>query len=225
MQQRQLRLGDILDDYCPRERRLTNHAIVAMVGDHVRQTRCTTCDADHPYKGGKVPPRRKKTQPATAAAYEEVLASVTKKDGDLSRAALTGSARASKIQSDPPDNEERPPEDVAAPASEEGPVRRSLIRATLPRTDTLQTSRPAPEFTIRQTGRHGKFQSRPPGARFPKGRGPTNTGAGRDAGGHQGPGHGVRSGHHPQGPGMRSGPHPPRHSPQAGFRSQKKRPR
>jgi hypothetical protein len=24
MQQRQLRLGDILDDYCPRERRLTN---------------------------------------------------------------------------------------------------------------------------------------------------------------------------------------------------------
>ncbi len=32
MQQRQLRLGDILDDYCPRERRVTNHAVVAMVG-------------------------------------------------------------------------------------------------------------------------------------------------------------------------------------------------
>ena len=30
--QRQLRLGDILDDYCPRERRVTNHAIVAMIG-------------------------------------------------------------------------------------------------------------------------------------------------------------------------------------------------
>ena len=33
MQQRQPRLGDVLDDYCPRERRLTNHVVVAMIGD------------------------------------------------------------------------------------------------------------------------------------------------------------------------------------------------
>ncbi len=59
MEQRRLRLGDILDDYCPRERRLANHVVVAMIGDEVRQTRCTTCDAEHPYKGAKVPPRRK----------------------------------------------------------------------------------------------------------------------------------------------------------------------
>ena len=31
MQQRQLRLGDVLDDYCPRERRVTNHVVVAMI--------------------------------------------------------------------------------------------------------------------------------------------------------------------------------------------------
>ena len=31
MEQRRLRLGDILDDYCPRERRVTNHAVVAMI--------------------------------------------------------------------------------------------------------------------------------------------------------------------------------------------------
>src|ERR1700704_6087114 len=61
MQQRRLRLGDILDDYCPRERRITNHAIVAMIEDQVKQTRCTTCDADHEYKQARVPaPRRKK---------------------------------------------------------------------------------------------------------------------------------------------------------------------
>ena len=60
MEQRRLRLGDILDDYCPRERRLTNHAVVAMIEEDVKQTRCTTCDAEHAYKGGKVPPRRKK---------------------------------------------------------------------------------------------------------------------------------------------------------------------
>ncbi len=60
MQQRRLRLGDILDDYCPRERRITNHAVVAMIEDEVKQTRCTTCDADHEYKQARVPVRRKK---------------------------------------------------------------------------------------------------------------------------------------------------------------------
>ena len=64
MQQRQLRLGDILDDYCPRERRLTNHAVVAMIGQEILQTRCTTCDAEHEYKHAKVPRPRKKEESA-----------------------------------------------------------------------------------------------------------------------------------------------------------------
>jgi hypothetical protein len=77
-QQRRLRLGDILDDYCPRERRVTNHAIVAMIEDDVKQTRCTTCDAEHVYKGGKAP-RRKKAE-TTTALYKEVLANITDED-------------------------------------------------------------------------------------------------------------------------------------------------
>jgi hypothetical protein len=69
MQQRQLRLGDILDDYCPRERRVTNHAVVAMVGADVKQTRCTTCDTEHEYKAAKIPRLRRKTEtPAVLAA-------------------------------------------------------------------------------------------------------------------------------------------------------------
>jgi hypothetical protein len=80
MEQRRLRLGDILDDYCPRERRLTNHAVVAMIEENVKQTRCTTCDAEHAYKGGKVPRRRKKE--TTAALYKEVLAGHTGSDAD-----------------------------------------------------------------------------------------------------------------------------------------------
>mgnify|MGYP003297181116 CR=1 FL=1 len=58
MEQRRLRLGDTLDDYCPRERRVTNHAIVAMIEEDIKQTRCTTCDAEHAYKGARVPRRR-----------------------------------------------------------------------------------------------------------------------------------------------------------------------
>ena len=78
MQQRQLRLGDILDDYCPRERRVTNHAVVAMVGDDVKQTRCTTCDAEHEYKHAKVPRQRRKAE-TPAALYSQVLASGPKR--------------------------------------------------------------------------------------------------------------------------------------------------
>jgi hypothetical protein len=78
MEQRRLRLGDILDDYCPRERRVTNHAVVAMIEEDVKQTRCTTCDAEHAYKGARVPARRKKETPS--ALYKEVLAGMPETD-------------------------------------------------------------------------------------------------------------------------------------------------
>ena len=78
MQQRQLRLGDILDDYCTRERRLTNHAVVAMVGDDVKQTRCTTCDTEHEYKHAKVPRQRRKSE-SPAALYAQVAGGAPKR--------------------------------------------------------------------------------------------------------------------------------------------------
>jgi hypothetical protein len=65
MEQRPLRLGDNVDDYCPRERRVTNHAIVAIVGDSVRQTRCSACDTEHEFKGARMP--RKLVKPAGEA--------------------------------------------------------------------------------------------------------------------------------------------------------------
>ena len=58
MQQRRPRLGDILDDYCPRERRVTNHAVVAIVDDDVKQTRCTTCDGGARIPAGQDAERR-----------------------------------------------------------------------------------------------------------------------------------------------------------------------
>src|SRR6187397_2196380 len=90
MEQRTLRLGDILDDYCTRERRVTNHAIVAMVEQDVKQTRCTTCDAEHVYKGGKAPRRKKPETPG--ALYKEVLAGIT--DSDAAPAGVAAAAAA-----------------------------------------------------------------------------------------------------------------------------------
>lgn len=74
MQERRYRPGDVLDDYCPRERRITDHAIVAMIDDEIRRTRCGSCDAEHEYKEGKVPTPRRKTQPP--ALFNQVLDNV-----------------------------------------------------------------------------------------------------------------------------------------------------
>src|ERR671913_1255916 len=71
MQDRRYRPGDVLDDYCPRERRITDHAIVAMIDDEIRRTRCGSCDAEHEYKEAKVPSPRRKAQPP--ALFNQVL--------------------------------------------------------------------------------------------------------------------------------------------------------
>lgn len=75
MQPRRLRLGDVVDDYCSRCRLLSNHAIAAIVDDTIKQTRCSTCDFEHPYKDGKLPVRRAKKD-ATSALYKQVLDNV-----------------------------------------------------------------------------------------------------------------------------------------------------
>lgn len=111
MQQRQLRLGDILDDYCPRERRVTNHVVVAMIGEDVKQTRCTTCDADHAYKHAKVPRQRKKDTPALL--YAQVLAGGPKRvahEDAQEEEAVTPSNGAGPAPAAP----EPPPPDVVA---------------------------------------------------------------------------------------------------------------
>jgi hypothetical protein len=202
MQQRQLRLGDILDDYCPRERRLANHTVVAMVGNDVRLTRCTTCDTEHPYKGGKAPRLRKK-KTSVEAAYDEVLESVkqdtpphvvlvTQPDADEPESP-SGDEEAQETPAHS-DNGDAPPQT----APEEVRLHRPLIRAQLPRIEREPIARPAPEFTIRQANkRQGRFQNNSRPGRFA-------TSGGHGGGNSRGPG-GPQGGRHgggrPQGHG------------------------
>jgi hypothetical protein len=234
MEQRRLRLGDILDDYCPRERRLTNHAVVAMIEEDIKQTRCTTCDAEHAYKGGKLPRRRKKETPS--ALYKEVLA------GHLSPDATPIAPELPPEVVDAPDSEAAPaPPAAVEPASalptvaespvhedvrgevgaehgesraepqtaEEGPVHRPLIRAQLPRIEGQKEERRLPEFTIRQRGANGHFRGK---AHRPGGHGSAHGGNGNRAHGgsrfagsrSSGPGRGQAGGRGTGG-GFRSG--------------------
>jgi hypothetical protein len=186
MQQRRLRPGDILDDYCPRERRLTDHAVVAMVENEVKQVRCTACDAEHEYKRGKMPTLRRKKD-SVSAAYQEVLASVTS-DPAIAQAvgALRDEPLEAVVQADPPAGSAgaispAPVQASPVPAPKAAPVvthpgdagagqprdagsdgfrvHRRLIRATLPRPENQPVVRPIPEFTMHQPqGRPGKFR-------------------------------------------------------------------
>jgi hypothetical protein len=160
MEQRPLRLGDIVDDYCPRERRITNHAIVAIVEDTIRQTRCATCDAEHVYKEGREPRRRRKEPEPVAASPPEPLARPV-----LPRPVVTASAdaddRASASLESAPGESAPPATEESHPASDDAwPAHRQLIRATLPRTDgEPPVPRPIPEFTMHQRqGRGGGFR-------------------------------------------------------------------
>jgi|KBSSwiStaDraftv2_1062776.scaffolds.fasta_scaffold456955_1 hypothetical protein len=157
MEQRPLRLGDIVDDYCPRERRITNHAIVALVDQSIRQTRCATCDAEHAYKDGKVPRRKKKDE--TDALYDEVLADVTggqlvpKNPSETENAALEAKTTEPPATTTDTTTTDEPPQ-----ADDIWPAHRTLIRATLPKVEGGEPPpRPIPEFTMHQRqGRGGQ---------------------------------------------------------------------
>ena len=166
MQQRRLRLGDILDDYCPRERRITNHAVVAMIEEQVKQTRCTTCDADHEYKGGRAPSARRRKDAGGLAEMLDGPRAVRPADAQPS-ASVDHAASDSEL---PDDLELEPLSDAIALADviaeedepsdvrdDDGPVHRPLIRATLPRPEGHVPERKEPDFTVRQSsgGRGG----------------------------------------------------------------------
>jgi hypothetical protein len=53
------RLGDLIDDYCPRCRLLLNHHVASLVGHEVVKVVCQTCHSEHPYRGAEVPKKKK----------------------------------------------------------------------------------------------------------------------------------------------------------------------
>jgi hypothetical protein len=160
MQQRRLRLGDILDDYCPRERRITNHVVVAMIDDQVKQTRCSTCDADHEYRAAKGPPSRKKRPVADVGDTADGLLRPPKATGEAEplEEPTVDDGTSDSHETPPPSDDpiaEVEPEVAAEPDVDDGPVHRRLIRATLPRQEGQSPERRAPDFTVRQPGGRG----------------------------------------------------------------------
>ncbi|HEY6358804.1 MAG TPA: hypothetical protein VIX35_11200, partial [Vicinamibacterales bacterium] len=162
-----------------------NHVVVALVGETIKQTRCSTCDAEHVYKGARVPSRKKKNdspdvETAVLASVNgtQLVARIERTDrgehGDPAEAAgrpdsqdrqgrqeTTPEPDPQKLAGATPDRAAGPnhqhehDKERDEPRADQLPGgwvgHRTLIRATLPRTENdPPPPRPIPEFTMHQ---------------------------------------------------------------------------
>lgn len=81
----ELRLGDVIDDYCVKCRRVTNHSIVSIINGEAAKVRCRTCYHDHDYRHEQAPPSKKDLK--KAELFNEVLASGPGADPPVAEAA------------------------------------------------------------------------------------------------------------------------------------------
>ena len=100
------RLGDIIDDYCVRCKRIMNHAVVSVLNNEPAKVRCRTCHSDHDYRHEQAPPP--KVDLRKAALFKEVLKKVDPDGNEPAPAAADGTAETAPPETAPP---------VAAPAS------------------------------------------------------------------------------------------------------------
>src|ERR1700674_740808 len=75
----ELRLGDEIDDYCVKCRRLTNHSIVSLVDTKAAKVRCRTCYSDHDFRNEQAPPSKKELA-RQKELFNAVLAGVAPSD-------------------------------------------------------------------------------------------------------------------------------------------------
>jgi len=72
---RMVRLGDDIDDFCVKCKRVMNHSVVSILNDAPAKVRCRTCHSDHDFRNEQPPPP--KVDSRKAALFNEVLGNVT----------------------------------------------------------------------------------------------------------------------------------------------------
>ena len=71
---RDIRLGDDIDDFCVRCKRVTNHVVVSVLNAAPAKVRCRTCHSDHDFRNEQAPPP--KVDLRKQALFNEVLKKV-----------------------------------------------------------------------------------------------------------------------------------------------------
>src|SRR5438128_5598289 len=70
----EVRLGDIIDDFCVKCKRIMNHSVVSILNAEPAKVRCRTCHNYHDYRHEQAPPP--KVDLRKQALFNEVLEKV-----------------------------------------------------------------------------------------------------------------------------------------------------
>ena len=70
MLDREVRLGDTIDDFCVKCKRVMNHAVVSTLNGEPAKVRCRTCYNDHDFRHEQAPPPKIDPRKAEKAAAQ-----------------------------------------------------------------------------------------------------------------------------------------------------------
>jgi len=77
------RLGDDIDDFCVKCKRVMNHLVVSLLNDEPAKVRCRTCHGDHDFRHEQAPPPKIDARKAALIqqALEKAAAATAASDG------------------------------------------------------------------------------------------------------------------------------------------------
>src|SRR5215475_7681710 len=112
----EIRLGDVIDDYCVKCKRIMNHSVVSILNGEPAKVRCRTCHNDHDYRHEQPPPPKVDTR--KQALFNEVLAKVVpgsgaESIGPVATEAFLDDGSDDLMADDEPTEEEAPAEDAS----------------------------------------------------------------------------------------------------------------
>ncbi|HEY4086563.1 MAG TPA: hypothetical protein VGM43_11530 [Bryobacteraceae bacterium] len=114
------RLGDDIDDFCVKCKRVMNHLVVSLLGDEPAKVRCRTCHNDHDFRHEQAPPPRVDSRKAALIQQALEKAAVATGNGAAVETAAveTVAVEAAAVETGVVETEEQAPAEVAAPVVE-----------------------------------------------------------------------------------------------------------
>jgi hypothetical protein len=95
----EVRLGDVIDDFCVKCKRIMNHSVVSMLNGEPAKVRCRTCHSDHDYRHEQAPPP--KVDMRKAALFAEVLHKVDPEAAEVDAVEAEAEAAGIEVEEEP----------------------------------------------------------------------------------------------------------------------------
>ena len=86
---RDIRLGDDIDDFCVRCKRVMNHNVVSVLNGQAAKVRCRTCHSDHDFRHEQPPPPKVDARKAALGRIKRLIRDGESRDLDSSLDAET----------------------------------------------------------------------------------------------------------------------------------------